>query len=125
MKIVQMTVTRTFLDRRGLPISVGVTADMHDCDDIGRGWVILRQMLEAKTAPAPIAYRVDDSALPRRPSKDQWFRLRQVLVKKRHIDSDSDVFEYVTAKLGTEDIDMVSSEEVEKLIREIEKIEEN
>ncbi|MFH1367967.1 MAG: hypothetical protein ABII64_02445 [Elusimicrobiota bacterium] len=120
MKIVQMSVTRTFLDRRGLPISVGITAQMHDCDDIGRCWVILRQMLEAKTAPAPIVYQVEDSATPRRPSKDQWYRLRQLLVKKKHIDSDSDVFEYVTGKLGTEDIDMVSAEEVEKLISELE-----
>ena len=123
MKIVQITVTRAFLDKRGLPISVGITAEMRECDDIGRCWLILRQLLEAKTAPAPLVYQVKSNPSERRPSRDQWFRLRQLLIKKRCIDTDSDVFEYVSGKLGTQDIDLVSSEEVDNLIRELEESE--
>lgn len=120
MKIVQMTVTKTFLDRKGLPMSIGVTADLRESDDIGRCLLLIKDLLEVKTAFLPTTHADSDRVLPRRPSKDQWFRLRQQLIRKKCIDTDSDVFEYVAGKLGTEDIEMVSAEEVEKLIRELE-----
>ena len=120
MKIVQMQVTKAFLDKRGLPVGVGITADLRECDDIGRSYQILRQMLEAKIAPAPIVYQAKPEPTDRKPSKEQWFRLRQLLIRKKRIDSDSDIFEYLTAKFGVEDIEMVSAEEVENLIEEIE-----
>ena len=58
--------------------------------------------------------------VPGKPTEGQWYKLRQLLRRMKGIREDSEVYDYVANNLGTDNLRMVSYEEVEDLIQRLE-----
>ncbi|MBN1823512.1 MAG: hypothetical protein JW803_04245 [Endomicrobiales bacterium] len=122
MIIKQITVLKAVSNLKGEPFNVMLTADVKEEESIAIGILKLSQMIDSKIACLN-AEHVDSRAVKRdaQPSKEQWFRLRQLIVRKKGMKDDDEMLEYVKVRIGTDNLDWVSSEEVENLINEMEK----
>ena len=51
--------------------------------------------------------------------KKLWYELRHLLVVKKNIREDGEICEYVSSRLGTENLEWVTPEELSNLISEV------
>ena len=122
MIVKQISVLKAVTNLKGEPFNVMLTAEVKEDESVVIGILKLNQMIDSKF----ICLRAEhvDSVVKKRdaqPSQDQWFRLRQLIIRKKGMKDDDEMLEYVKVRIGTDNLDWVSSEEVENLISDLEK----
>lgn len=122
MIIKQISVLRTVTNLQGEPFNVMLTAELKENEDVGIGILKLKQLIDSKVAYLkPEQNGLAPQRLNAQPSKAQWFKLRLLLIRKKGMKDDEEMFEYVKVRIGTDNLDWVSSDEIDDLIDELEK----
>lgn len=122
MIIKQISVVKTVTNLKGEPFNVMLTAELKEKEDITVGILKLNQLIDSKSACLKSEH--NDLGVKKtliQASDLCWARLRQVLLKKKGMRGDEEMLEYAKVRIGTDNLDWVSEEEVEKLINEIDK----
>ena len=120
MIVKQISVMKSFANRKGEPCNMMLTADIKDNENVVVGILKLNYLLDSGSLCLSNEHNdLGEKKLPFQASKLCWARLRQVLIKKKGMKDDAEMMDYVKVKIGTDNLDWVSEEEVEQLISEI------
>ena len=122
MIIKQISVLKSITGLKGEPFNVMLTAEIMENEDVTIGILKLNQLIDSKSACLKSEH--NDSGVKKtliQASNLCWARLRQVLLKKKGMKDDEEMLEFVKVRIGTDNLDWVSEEEVEQLINEIDK----
>lgn len=122
MIVRQISVLKSITNLKGEPFNIMLTAEIKENEDVAIGILKLNQLIDSKSACLNSEHNdFGIKKAPIQPSKLCWSRLRQILIKKKGMKDDEEMLEFVKVRIGTDNLDWVSEEEVEQLINEIDK----
>lgn len=112
MVIKEIMVTKEVILPNGQKVNVSLSGVLGACEDFNEAQRTLEDILDFKVS-------IPSFKRPLLPTREDWVELRQMVKKKTGYRDDDAIQSYIKDKLGTQNLELVSGQEIRQLIAEL------